>query len=480
MWALGSGPADAAGAVLSDVLDQLAAELRALPEEMAASWLEGLGANERATVALALARPRLEPHQQPPPGDWSTWLFMGGRFTGKTHASCDWFDRHMTGPPCDVRVPGGHRGLIIAPTLGDAYESCVAGPAGLLARNPSLTSVTSKGGTFVRWPSGAEAKLCGAYTKEDPERLRAGGNRCVAWCEELAAWVRLQACWEQLDFALRLGHPKRVCSTTPKPRPVIREILKDRRAAVTRGRSRQNPHVAAEVIDALEEKYGGTRLGRQELEGELLEDVEGALFSSEEIAQHRRRTAPADLQLLAVGVDPPGSVAEAGIIAVGLQPELVGLQPGAARGPHLFVVRDASLRGLPEAWAKAVCETYHDLAANMVVFEKNQGWDMGPAVLRLIDPTVPVEPVTATRGKVLRAEGTQLLSQQGRLHIVGAMPELEDQMTTWVDEPGAESPDRLDGLVWAVTWLLQRARRSPSRFASARTSAAKVPRPFGV
>jgi phage terminase large subunit-like protein len=205
-----------------------AAMLDALPLA-GAEWELGQAAARTALNLAPTGEPWTPlPHQTPPEGDWDTWLLLAGRGSGKTDAAAYWLDQHVRGPACLPGLAGGHRVAIVAPTFGDALEACVNGPSGIRAHNPSVRSVQTAGGTFVRWPSGAEAKLFGAYTPEDVERLRAGGNRCAAYCEELAAWRFLDQCWDHLQLGLRLGpHPRAVAATTPKPKPLLRAMLSD-------------------------------------------------------------------------------------------------------------------------------------------------------------------------------------------------------------------------------------------------------------
>lgn len=462
---------------LPDVLDDLRAELAKLPPRRQKAFVEGLRPDQREIVARALGRPRLEPHQLPPRGDWETWLLMAGRGAGKTQAAADWFDRHMQGPQCDPRIPGGHRAAIVAPTLGDAWEACVAGPSGLQPLNPDVVGVTTKGGTIVRWPNGAEAKLFGTHTRADVERLRAGGNRCAAWCEELAAWPRLDEAWEHLDLGLRIGpRPQRIASTTPKARKLIRKLVKARQVATTRARTADNPHLHPSVRERLYERYAGTRLGRQELEGLLLEDVEGALWGADTIDRFRWEGDWFEnedgllvpmlprLKRVGVGVDPPGGATEAGIVSAGL-----------GEDGHAYVLGDVSLRAAPLGWGRAAVDEYHRREADRIVAETNYGGDMVVSNLATVDPRVPVKVVRATRGKTRRAEPVVNLYEQGRVHHVGLFPELEDEMTGWVDEPGQPSPNRLDALVWVLWWLMIGSPHKPGRTTGGQVAAARLP-----
>lgn len=438
------------------------------------------------------------PHQIPPDDDaaWFVWLLTGGRGVGKTDAGANAMDKHARGPACMPGIPGGHRMAIIAPTLGDASDACVHGPSGLLAHNPTVVERTRKGGTFVTWTNGAEAKLFGAYTKQDVERLRAGGNRCFVWAEELAAWRYLRACWNHMVLGLRLGqHPRVVASSTPKNRPHFVKIMRAPTTTVTRARTRDNPHLAPEVRQRYEDTYAGTRLGRQELDGELLEDVEGALWNDEQIELGRisPEDAPARYRRIVVAVDPSwGSTNdECGIIVV-----------GKGWDGHAYVLADYSVRGGPKMWADRVAEAYWSHQADTVVIEQNfQGEQVKLAMAQVQHPQgkPPWKWVNASRGKALRAEPVVMLYEQtatavqtgegqARIHHVGRLPLLEHQMTNWVpnepqeadaddegeivtaqvdgepvdesetddDEamPSSFSPDRVDALVFAVTDLM--------------------------
>jgi phage terminase large subunit-like protein len=248
---------------------------------------------------------------QVPPGPiatMGTWLMLGGRGTGKTDGGSHYVDEHAMGPPCDPRLPGGHRMAIVAPTLGDASESCVTGPSGLQTINPGIKTKGGIGGAHLTWPNGATARLFGAYTPEDVERLRAGGNRCLVWMEEAAAMRHLDPALEHTSLGLRIGdNPHYVMSTTPKPRRELKRVIDDPRTMVTRGSTRDAYHLDREVRRVLFERYEGTRLGRQELDAELLTDVEGALWSWAMIDDNRVPIAPPNVDRVVVAVDPGGT-----------------------------------------------------------------------------------------------------------------------------------------------------------------------------
>lgn len=389
------------------------------------------------------------------------WMLLGGRGTGKTDAGAQYVLDHVNGPPCDPRLPGGHRLAIIAPTLGDAAESCVNGPSGLKTHDPRVRMVSTKGGTFVYFANGSVAKLFGAYTAEDVERLRAGGNRCMAWLEEAAAQRQLAAVLEHTGLGLRIGdHPHYAVTTTPKPRKEIRELAASPRTVLSSGKTSQAFHLPAAVREALYEKHKGTRLEAQELDGVLIDEVQGALWSWKVLDRWRVTTAPTGLTIV-VAVDPAVSNTEksdeTGIVVVGARKEDDGQL-------HAYVLDDVSGRYDPEQWAALVVETAKLWDADRVVVERNQGGDLVKANLRAAEggKGLTIRDVTATKGKRLRADPISTYSARGRVHHVGSLVELEQQLTTWVPPmPGEktdDSPDRLDAFVYAVTDLLDGRR----------------------
>lgn len=388
------------------------------------------------------------PHQIPPDGDWDLWLLLAGRGAGKTDAAASVTDRHMTGPPCLPGIPGGHRAAIVAPTLGDATEACVNGPSGLKAHNPAVRLVNRLGGTFVLWPSGAEAKLFGAHGPDDVERLRAGGNRCWAWAEELMAWSKLEACWDHMQFGLRIGrHPRAVASTTPKPRKLLTELIQAPTTAVTRATTDDNPALS-ELYRRRLERYRGTRLGRQEIGGEILTDVPGALWTYDMLVHAE---APADRTRVVVAVDPSGGSDpendEQGIVVAGVGPD--------GRGS---VLADRSCRLSPDGWGRRAVQAYVDFQADAIVGEANYGGDMVEAIVRTAARAMGVTGVTyigvhATRGKAVRAQPVAQLYAEQRVDHAEVYPELEEELTSWTPESG-RSPNRLDALVWALTELM--------------------------
>ncbi len=437
------------------VVENLGRTLLDLDPEQLAAFVRDHPGDPVVEAALRLVTGTLPllPHQRPPHDDWKYWLLLGGRFAGKTQAGAYDLNRHMLGPPCDPRIPGGHRAAIIAPTHDDAADSCMNGPSGLLTLNPDVRLVTRKGGTVALWPNGAVARLFGAFTPEDAERLRAGGNRCRVWAEEFAAWRQMVDCWTHMKFGLRIGpDPRVVITTTPKPRSLLRQVVADERTVVTHGRSADNPFIAQQVREELYETYGGTYLGRQELDGLLIAEAQGALWKLAWIDEHRTAvTERPDLARVVVGVDPSGSDSdgadEQGIVV-------------AARGvdSHLYVLADRSCKLTPEGWGRRAVEAYREHAADLIVVERNYGGQMAEATVKqaaaAMGETVRVKMVNATRGKVIRAEPISALYEQGKAHhpVDGSLDVLEQQMVEWEPESGW-SPDRVDALVWAATEL---------------------------
>lgn len=332
----------------------------------------------------------------------------------------------------------------------------VLGESGLLAVHPPAFRPTyhpSK--RLVSWPNGAQAWL---YNATEPDQLR-GPQHDGAWCDELAKWDYAQEMWDQLQFGLRLGEfPRTVVTTTPRPIPLIRKMVKDDAVHVTKGSTRDNAdNMAESFMREIENKYGGTRLGRQELEGEILDDIPGALWSRESIDDHRLKEPPQDLERVIVAVDPATSnnegSDETGLVVVALGRD----EDGYGRG---YVLEDASLKGSPEEWAKKAVYLFRKWSADKIVAEKNQGGDMVMSVLRAADRSVPVTLVHASRGKVIRAEPISALYEQGRIHHVGRFDKLEDQMCMFsvdnIRSPSFGSPDRVDALVWGLTEIFNK------------------------
>lgn len=368
-------------------------------------------------------------------GDWDCWLILAGRGTGKTRAGAEAVLEHLNAVGPHARVGVG------APTAADVRDVCAEGVSGLITiAREQFTSYNRSLGE-AHHHKGGYVKFLGA---EEPARWN-GPQWSLLWADELSLWN--QDSWEQAAFGLRLGErPRAIATTTPKARLFVRELANRPGTIVTSATTADNPYLSAIVRQRLYERYGGTRLGRQELEAEWLDDVPGALWSREVLEQHRVREAP-DLVRIVVAIDPSGGSteghAEVGIVAA-----------GKGADGHGYILRDVSERLSPERWARRAIQTYYALEANLIVAEKNFGGDMCAATMRSVDANVPVKLVSASRGKRLRAEPVAALDEQGKIHHVGVMPTLEDQLCSWVPDSGDPSPDRLDARVWAITELL--------------------------
>jgi predicted phage terminase large subunit-like protein len=381
-------------------------------------------------------------NQLPPEGDWTIWLLLAGRGFGKTRVLSEM---------CNAWASSGRakRIAIVAATASDCRDVVVEGESGILATAPSwCRPVYRATRRRLEWPNGA---LAYTYSAEEPERLR-GPQHDAAVCDELRSWARPEA-WDMLQFGLRLGqYPRVVVATTPRPTKLIRELLarEGHDVVVTRGSTYENrANLAPGFFDQVIRKYEGTRLGRQELNAELLEDTPGALWTLARIDQARRECAP-DLVRIVVAIDPAVSSNE-GSDETGI------LVCGKDDKGHGYVLEDLSGRYDPAGWARAAIAAYERHDADRIVAEVNQGGDLVEATIRTVDQNVAYTAVRASRGKFTRAEPVAALYEQGRVHNVGLFPELEDQMTGFV--PDLErakfgSPDRVDALVWAFTELL--------------------------
>lgn len=403
------------------------------------------------------------PNQLEPEGDWTTWLILAGRGFGKTRCGAETIRDWVCGET--PTSPGKCRRIaLVAETASDARDVMVEGESGLLAVHPpEFRPIYEPSKRRVTWPNGAVAFL---YNATQPDQLR-GPQHDAAWCDELAKWQYMQESWDQLQFGLRLGdHPRQIVTTTPRPLPLIKKLVADETVHVTRGSTRDNmDNLAAPFIKQIEDRYGGTRLGRQELEGEILDDIPGALWTREAIDTARVREAPEDLERVYVALDPATSseehADETGIVVVGVARD----NDGYARG---YVLEDGSLKGAPEDWGKRAVMLYRKYNADKIIAEKNQGGEMVTHVLKSVDRNVPVELVHASRGKIIRAEPISAMYEQGRIHHVGRFDELEDQMCTFsVDQIRQHgSPDRVDALVWGLTKIFDkltgRARKKTS------------------
>lgn len=377
------------------------------------------------------------PEQLPTDGeDWTTWLYLAGRGAGKTRTAAEWLAWEA------IRA-NNTRWAVVAPTFGDARDTCAEGESGLLPILNQYEMLDNYNRSIgeIRLKNGSRIKL---FSADQPDRLR-GPQHHGAWCDELAAWRYLET-YDQLMFGLRLGdNPRTVITTTPKPLKLIRDLLERENVKVVRGSTFDNAsNLAASALVELQARYEGTRMGRQELYGEVLEDVEGALWTNALLDDTRVDSHP-DLRRVVVAIDPSGGSSDSndwqGIVVA-----------GEGTDGELYILADRSVRDTPAGWARAAIRAYRDFEADRIVAEKNFGGEMVESTIRQVDANVPVRMVTASRGKLQRAEPVAALYEQGRVHHVGRFPLLEDQMLTWTPASGT-SPDRMDAMVWAITEL---------------------------
>lgn len=418
------------------------------------AWLESLAEPEQAALLYEWdwwARPK----QLAPPGRWSVWLILSGRGFGKSRTGAEWIRS---------RAESGKYGrfVLVGETAADARDVMVEGESGVLACSPPwFYPKYEPSKRRLTWPNGATATT---FSGDEPDQLR--GPQCdSAWADEPAKWRYSQEAWDNLEFGLRLGdNPQVVATTTPRPIPLIKALIAEERTpanpngqtVVTRGHTDENrSNLASTYVDRVIRRYEGTRLGRQELAGEVLDDNPGSLWKRDLIELHRVRQVP-ELARVVVGVDPQAAdpkqaseeqTAETGIIVAGVT---------TGRDPHGYVLDDRSLRATPNGWGGEVVAAYHKWKADRVVAEVNNGGAMVEFVIATVakdgGQRVAYKAVHASRGKQTRAEPIAALYEQGKVHHVGGLPALEDQMCQWV--PGEASPDRMDALVWCLTELM--------------------------
>ena len=386
------------------------------------------------------------PKQITPKGDWNTWLILAGRGWGKTRTGAQ-----------DIAFYGltrpNSRIAIVTPTFGDGRDTCIEGVSGLMGCldpdsidnwNRSIGELTLKNGTIYK-----------TFSSEQPDRLR-GPQFHRAWCDELGSWKNPEA-WDQLMFGLRLGvKPQVIITTTPKPTTLIKELVNNKDSLVTRGSTFENQdNLAESAVKKLKEKYEGTRLGRQELFAEILEDVEGALWNRNMISKALLKSTEEVPTLVrtVVAIDPAVTQNklsnETGIVV-------------CAKGfdEKFYVIDDVSGKYTPDSWAKIAVETYYKYEADKIIAEVNNGGDLVERVIRTIDNNVSYGSVRATKGKYLRAEPISALYEQQRVKHIKPFQFLEDQMANYNPLTFAGSPDRLDALVWGLTELSQRTGKA--------------------
>jgi phage terminase large subunit-like protein len=373
---------------------------------------------------------------------WRVWLILAGRGFGKTRSGAQWVLRRAADCPT-ARI------ALVAASLHEGRAVMIEGESGILnICPPDWQPNWEVSRRRLEFPNGAQAFL---YSAEDADSLR-GPQHDAAWCDELAKWPNAEDNWMNLMMGLRLGaQPQTMVTTTPRAIALLKTLMADKYTAITRGSTQENAaHLPVGFIEALTETWGGTRLGRQELDGELIEDVPGALWTRDGLEKCRVRTPPDFIRVI-VGVDPAvsaGANADAcGIIVVGMD-----------RDGYFYVVEDDTVQGAsPLVWARAVISAFEKYQADRIVAEANNGGALVSSVLHQVDPNAPVQLVYAARGKIARAEPIALLYEQGRVHHVGAFADLEDQLCGFIvggdyQGPG-KSPDRADALIWALAAL---------------------------
>ncbi len=392
------------------------------------------------------------PHQLPPEGDWRSWVIMGGRGAGKTRAGAEWVRAMVEGgKPLDQGV--AQRVALVGETFDQVRDVMIFGDSGIMQcsppdRRPKWKATERK----LVWPNGAEAQ---AFSAHDPEGLR-GPPFDAAWADELAKWKKAGETWDMLQFALRLGARPRACvTTTPRNAKVLKDLLASPSTVTTHAPTEANrANLAASFLEEVRARYAGTRLGRQELDGVLLADAEGALWTRSMLDAARVAEAP-ELDRIVVALDPAvsaGAQSDAcGIVVVGAR-----LQ-GVPEDWRACVLADRTVQGQgPAGWARAAIDAMDEFQAERLVAEVNQGGQLVEEVIRQVDPLVPFRAVHASRGKVARAEPVAALYEQGRVSHVAGLDALEEQMCQMTARgyEGQGSPDRVDALVWALHELM--------------------------
>lgn len=416
---------------------------------VSSSWIDWLASQSEAKrtkilgelsddeIALLMSDWRFtaRPEQLAPNTAWRTWLLMAGRGFGKTRCGSEFVID-------EVRQGRARRVALVGRTAADCRDVMVEGQSGILACSPDdFRPEYEPSKRRLTWPNGAVAST---YSADKPDQLR-GPQHDLAWADELAAWQRWDS-WDQLQFGMRLGdNPRTIVTTTPRPLTALKRLADADDTHVTRGRTSDNMHnLAASFIAAIHDRYAGSTLGRQELEGELLSELPGALFARRDIEENRCKDAPS-MQRIVVAIDPATTSKEgsdeSGIVVVGMA------------GRDFYVLADLSFKGTPEKVCRRAIEAYNDFRADRIVVEANQGGDTWRTIIEGINPTVAIKSVHASRGKQARAEPVGARYEQARVHHVGIFERLEDQLCNYVPSMTRESPDRLDALVWAVTEL---------------------------
>lgn len=424
----------------------LVSSLMALPELEIKKRVNRLSQKEAEAILYDWAV-WSRPNQRPPAGSWLTWLMMAGRGFGKTRAGAEFIRS-------EVEAGKTRYIALVGKTPADVRDVMIEGESGLLKISPPwFMPKYESSKRRLTWPNGAYATTFSSY---EPDQLR-GPQHDLAWVDELRTFAYVNEVWDNLMLGLRLGsHPRVVVTTTPAPLAIIRNLIKEPTTVVTKGTTYENRAFLAEsFFGQVVSKYAGTRLGRQEINAELLEDVPGALWKRADILYKQVPTHKEkhdgqevdipELQRVVVAIDPAVTSGE-GSDETGIVVAAKGIDG------YYYILADRSARATPDAWARRAIQAYRDFSADRIIGETNNGGEMIQLTLRTVDRDIPFKAVHASRGKQARAEPISALYEQHKVFHTTQMPDLEDQLLTWTPESG-ESPDRLDALVWAMTEL---------------------------
>jgi phage terminase large subunit-like protein len=427
-----------------------------------------MGESLFAQLASALSsnwRSRARPEQLPPAGDWQAWLVLAGRGFGKT-----WIATNVANEWASTSA--AKRIGLIAPTAADCRDVLVEGPSGIMATAPSWCAPDYEPSKRrITWPNGATALL---FSAEEPERLR-GPNLDALFCDEMAAWQNAEQTWNMAQMCLRIGRrPRTVITTTPRPLKLLKNLIArdGQGVVVTRGSTYDNAaNLAPTFLEEIRARYEGTRLGRQELNAELLEDVPGALWTREMVERARYDGAIPDLVRVVVAIDPSGTSGNDNGDSVGI------VVCGIGRDGLGFVLSDLTVKASPAVWGRIAVDAYHQHKADRIIAERNFGGAMVEHVIRSVDPLVPYRDVTASRGKVARAEPVSAFYEQNRVRHCANLSALEDQLCAMTGNgyQGDGSPDRADALVWALTELMGQPVRPAATFGTYSRFAEPIP-----
>lgn len=422
------------------------------------SFLEGLSPNAILSMPWLFDFWALRAHQFAPEGDWRTWLILGGRGAGKTRAGAEWVRSQVEGGT--PLAPGKRSRLaLVGETFDQAREVMVEGDSGIMNISPpDRRPEYQVSRRRLVWPNGAEAQL---FSAGEPEALR-GPQFDGAWADELAKWKKVREAWEMLQFCMRLGEdPKVIVTTTPRRVKLLHELMDADDVVVTSAPTSENAmNLAPGFAEGLAAQFRGTTREREELLGQIVTDIPGALWTRATQDAARGGARPGTLDRVVVAVDPPvtsGENADAcGIVVAGLE----RLRGGETVG---HVLADHTVQGAqPLVWAQKAVDAYHTHEADCLVAEVNQGGELVTSLIAQVDPRVPVRTVRATRGKALRAEPVAMLYEQGKVRHHGNLDDLEDQMCAFTGDRAQGSPDRVDALVWALSELMLSPKATPN------------------